>query len=38
MGLEQIRFFWYVKRISGLALMGYLGGILVYLVQYKLIH
>jgi Na+/H+ antiporter NhaD/arsenite permease-like protein len=38
MGLEQIRFFWYMKRISGLALLGYLGGIAVYLVQYRLIH
>ena len=27
MGLEKIHFFWYVKRISGLALVGYFGGI-----------
>jgi Na+/H+ antiporter NhaD/arsenite permease-like protein len=38
MGLEKIHFFWYVKRISGLALIGYLGGIAVYIVQYKLMH
>jgi Na+/H+ antiporter NhaD/arsenite permease-like protein len=38
MGLEKIHFFWYVKRISGLALIGYLGGIAVYIVQYKLTH
>jgi Na+/H+ antiporter NhaD/arsenite permease-like protein len=38
MGLEKIHFFWYVKRISGLALIGYFGGIAAYIVQYKLIH
>jgi Na+/H+ antiporter NhaD/arsenite permease-like protein len=38
MGLEKIRFFWYVKQISGLALIGYLSGIAAYLVQYKMFH
>ena len=38
MGLEKIHFFWYVKRISGLALIGYFGGIAVYIVQYRLFH
>jgi len=38
MGLEKINFFWYVKRISGLALIGYFGGIAAYIVQYKLLH
>ncbi|MDA8414730.1 MAG: sodium:proton antiporter NhaD [Desulfobacteraceae bacterium] len=38
MGLEKIHFFWYVKRISGLALIGYFGGIAAYIIQYKLIH
>lgn len=38
MGLEKIHFFWYVKRISGLALMGYFAGIAVYIVQYRLLH
>jgi len=38
MGLEKIHFFWYVRRISGLALLGYLGGAAVYVVQYKLLH
>lgn len=33
MGLEKIHFFWYFKRISGLALLGYFGGIGVYLLQ-----
>ena len=38
MGLEKIHFFWYVKRISGLALVGYFGGIAAYMVQYRLLH
>jgi len=38
MGLEKIHFFWYVKRISGLALAGYFGGIAAYIVQYRLLH
>jgi Na+/H+ antiporter NhaD/arsenite permease-like protein len=38
MGLEKIHFFWYVKKISGLAFVGYLGGAGVYLLQYQLMH
>jgi Na+/H+ antiporter NhaD/arsenite permease-like protein len=38
MGLEKIHFFWYVKRISGLALLGYLGGAAVYVLQHRLTH
>jgi len=38
MGLEKIHFFWYVKRISGLALIGYFSGIAVYIVQYRILH
>ena len=38
MGLEKIHFFWYVKRISGLALVGYFGGIIAYIVQYRMFH
>jgi Na+/H+ antiporter NhaD/arsenite permease-like protein len=30
MGLEKIDFFWYLKKISLLALIGYLGGAAVY--------
>jgi Na+/H+ antiporter NhaD/arsenite permease-like protein len=33
MGLDNIRFFWYVKKISWLALIGYFAGIGVYLLQ-----
>jgi Na+/H+ antiporter NhaD/arsenite permease-like protein len=38
MGLEKIHFFWYVRRISGLALLGYFAGAAVYIVQYRLLH
>ena len=37
-GLEKIHFFWYVKKISGLALVGYFAGAGVYLVQYQILH
>lgn len=36
MGLEKIHFFWYVRKISGLALVGYFAGAGVYLVQHQL--
>ena len=32
MGLENISFFWYLKRIAGLALLGYLTGFLLLLI------
>jgi Na+/H+ antiporter NhaD/arsenite permease-like protein len=38
MGLEKIHFFWYVKRISGLALLGYLGGAALFVLQYRMLH
>jgi Na+/H+ antiporter NhaD/arsenite permease-like protein len=38
MGLEKIHFFWYAKRISALALVGYLAGAAVYMLQYRLTH
>ncbi len=38
MGLEKIDFIWYVKRISGLALLGYFAGAGVYILQYQLLH
>lgn len=34
MGLEKIHFFWYVKKISGLALIGYFAGAGMYLLQH----
>jgi Na+/H+ antiporter NhaD/arsenite permease-like protein len=36
MGLEKIHFFWYARRIGGLALIGYAAGALTYIVQYQL--
>jgi Na+/H+ antiporter NhaD/arsenite permease-like protein len=33
MGMEKISFFWYLKRISLLALIGYLAGAFVYIMQ-----
>jgi Na+/H+ antiporter NhaD/arsenite permease-like protein len=38
MGLEKIDFLWYMRKISGLALLGYLGGALVYIAQYRWLH
>jgi Na+/H+ antiporter NhaD/arsenite permease-like protein len=38
MGIEKIDFFWYVKRISWLALIGYLAGAVTYIIQYNLLH
>ncbi len=38
MGMEKIHFFWYVKKISGLALIGYFAGALVYILQFHLLH
>lgn len=38
MGLEKIHFFGYAKKISGLAILGYLAGAVGYLVQYQLLH
>ncbi|MBU0489839.1 MAG: sodium:proton antiporter NhaD [Bacteroidetes bacterium] len=38
MGLEKIDFIWYLKRISWLALIGYLAGAGVYYLQYMMLH
>ena len=38
MGLEKIDFFWYVRKISGLALVGYFAGAIAYIVQFNLFH
>ncbi len=37
MGMEKIGFFWYLKRFSLLALLGYFAGILTYLLQHYLL-
>jgi len=36
MGIEKIDFFWYIKRITLLALLGYFAGAIVYVAQYNL--
>jgi Na+/H+ antiporter NhaD/arsenite permease-like protein len=36
MGMEKIDFFWYVKKIAGLALLGYFAGAFVYMAQHYL--
>jgi Na+/H+ antiporter NhaD/arsenite permease-like protein len=33
MGIEKIEFFWYLKKIAWLALVGYIAGILVFMLQ-----
>ncbi|MHB9056735.1 MAG: sodium:proton antiporter NhaD [Paludibacteraceae bacterium] len=38
MGMEKINFFWYVKKISWLALIGYFAGAFMYILQDWLIH
>ncbi len=38
MGIERIEFMWYVRKVSGLALLGYFAGALVYLGQYHWLH
>ncbi|MEA2921428.1 MAG: hypothetical protein QOF07_1391 [Bradyrhizobium sp.] len=38
MGIEKIHFFWYVRRISALALLGYFAGAAAYIVQHRLLH
>ncbi len=38
MGLERIDFIWYLRKISGYALLGYLTGAALYVLQYQLTH
>lgn len=37
MGMEKIEFFWYLKKIGWLALVGYFGGAMVYILQSQII-
>jgi NhaD family Na+/H+ antiporter len=37
MGLEKIDFIWYMKKISWLALIGYIAGAAVYMLQHRLL-
>lgn len=38
MGMEKIDFFWYVKNISLIALLGYFAGALIYMAQHYLLQ
>lgn len=38
MGLEKIDFLWYMRKISFLALLGYLAGAIFYMVGYQWMH
>lgn len=38
MGIEKIEFFWYLKKMGMLALMGYVAGALTYLAIYAMIY
>ena len=38
MGLERIDFLWYMRKISLYALLGYLVGAGLYILQYQLTH
>ena len=38
MGLERITFLWYLRKISWLALLGYIAGAVVYIAQYRLMQ
>ena len=37
MGLEKMNFVWYLRKISGLALLGYLAGAMAYMVQQRIL-
>jgi Na+/H+ antiporter NhaD/arsenite permease-like protein len=36
MGMEKINFFWYLKKISWLAILGYLAGAIIYILQHMI--
>ena len=38
MGMERLEFGWYLRRISGLALLGYIAGALTYFAVYSFTH
>ena len=38
MGLERITFLWYFRKVSWLALLGYVAGAAVYVVQYRMMQ
>ena len=38
MGMEKITFFWYLKKMSWLALIGFFSGALIYILQDMILH
>ncbi len=38
MGLQNISFMWYLKKISLLALLGFAAGVITYIAQYYILH
>jgi Na+/H+ antiporter NhaD/arsenite permease-like protein len=36
MGLEKVNFFWYIKKIGWIALLGYFAGAVVYILQHRI--
>ena len=38
MGLENIPFFWYVRKFTILAIIGYVAGIITYIIQYSILN
>jgi Na+/H+ antiporter NhaD/arsenite permease-like protein len=38
MGMEKIDFFWYLKKITGLALLGYFAGAFIYIAQHYILE
>jgi Na+/H+ antiporter NhaD/arsenite permease-like protein len=38
MGMEKINFFWYLKKISWLALIGFFSGAFIYILQDLILH
>ena len=38
MGMEKLNFIWYLKKIAWLALAGYFGGAIIYLLQDMILH
>jgi hypothetical protein len=37
MGMEKINFFWYIRKISLFALLGYFAGAVAYILQHELL-
>jgi Na+/H+ antiporter NhaD/arsenite permease-like protein len=38
MGMEKIDFFWYLKKISWVAVIGYLAGVLFFILQHAILY